>query len=242
MSTTFFSVNVVYIGKDIFTVGIAVLHSNFYDDTVLFTFKVNRFSVDFIFVVINVIYKFNDTATKVEGFSFTVFTFITQGNGNAFIKERQLTNTHTQGFIAVNKLGENGSVRFEVNGGTGFSSFAFNVKLSGSFALLKSNAIALTITTHFNFHTFTKCVNAGYTYTVKTTGNLITAIAKFTTSVEHGHNNFNSRLAFFFHHIYRNTTTIITNGNAIICVNNYLDIITKASQSFVNTVVNNFIN
>ena len=66
MGTAFFSVNVVYIGKDIFTVGIAVLHCNFYDDTVLFAFQVNGFSVDFIFVVINIIYKFNDTATKVE--------------------------------------------------------------------------------------------------------------------------------------------------------------------------------
>ena len=229
MGTTFFSVNVVYIGKDIFTVGIAVLHGNFYDDTVLFTFKVNRFSVDFIFVVINVIYKFNDTATKVEGFSFTIFTFITQGNGNAFIKERQLADTHTQSFVAINKLGENGSVRFEVNGSTSFSSFAFNIKLGSSFTLLEGNAIAFTITTHFNFHAFTQCVNAGYTYAVQTTGNLITTIAKFTTSMKHGHNNFNSRLAFFFHHIYRNTTTVITNGNAIICVNGYLNIITKTS-------------
>ena len=229
MSTAFFSVNVVYIGKDIFTVGIAILHGNFYDDTVLFTFKVNRFSINFIFVVINVIYKFNDTATKVEGFSFTIFTFITQSNGNAFIKERQLTDTHAQGFVTINKLGENGSVRFEVNGSTGFSSFAFNVKFGSSFTLLEGNAITLAVTTHFNFHAFTQCVNAGYTYAVQTTGNLITAIAKFTTGVKHGHNNFNSRLAFFFHHINRNTTTVITNGNAIICVNGYLNIITKTS-------------
>ena len=165
----------------------------------------------------------------MESFSFTIFTFITQGNGNAFIKKCQLTDTHTQSFVAINKLGENGSVRFKVNGSTSFSSFAFNVKLGSSFALLEGNAIALAITTHFNFHTFTKCVNAGYTYTVQTTGNLITAIAKFTTGVENGHNNFNSRLAFFFHHIYRNTTTVITNGNAIICVNSYLNIITKTS-------------
>ena len=242
MSTAFFSIDVVYIGKDIFTVGITVLHSNFYDDTVLFAFQINRLSVNFIFVVVNVIYKFNDTATKVEGFSFTVFTFITQSNGNTFIKERQLTNTHTQSFVAVNKFGENGSVRFEVNGSTGFVRIAFYIKLGSSFALFESNAIAFTTTTNFYIHAFRKCVYAGYTYTVQTTGNFITAITKFTTSVENSHNNFNCRLTFFFHHINRNTTTIIAYGNTVISVDDYANVVTESSQSFVDTVIDNFIN
>ena len=242
MGTAFFSVNVVYIGKDIFTVGIAVLHCNFYDDTVLFAFQVNRFSVDFIFVVINIIYKFNDTATKVEGFSFTTFAFITQGNGDAFIQERKLTNTHTQSFVAINQFGENGSVRFEVNGSTGFSSVTFYIKLGSSFALFKSNAIAFTATTNFYIHAFRKCVNASYTYAVQTAGNFITAIAKFTTGVENGHNNFNCRFAFFFHHINRNTTTIIAYGNTVIFVDDYTNVVTIACQSFVDTVIDNFIN
>ena len=129
-----------------------------------------------------------------------------------------------------------------MNGSTGFSSIAFYIKLGSSFALFKSNAIAFTATTNFYIHAFRKCVNAGYTYAVQTTGNFITAIAKFATGVEHGHDNFNCRFAFFFHHINRNTTTIIAYGNTVICVNDYADIVTEASQSFVDTVVDNFIN
>ena len=85
MGTAFFGVDVVYIGKDIFTVGIAVLHGNFYNDTVLFPFQINRFLIDFVLVLINIIYKFNNAPAKVEGFRFTIFTFVTQGNGNTLI-------------------------------------------------------------------------------------------------------------------------------------------------------------
>jgi hypothetical protein len=55
--------------------------------------------------------------------------------------------------------------------------------------------------------------------------------------VEHGHNDFYRWPIFFFVPVYRNSTTVITNGDTIVHVDDDVDLLAEACQGFVNAIV-----
>lgn len=76
---------------------------------------------------------------------------------------------------------------------------------------------------------------------MKTAGDLITAIAKFTASVQDGHNNFNGRFADLMH-FNRNPAPIIDNGDAVIFSDFNKDMVTVTGQGLIDRVIDDFIN
>ena len=72
---------------------------------------------------------------------------------------------------------------------------------------------------------------------MQTTGNLVGVIIKLATSVQHSHNDFGSRHAFFRVNIGGNAAPVIGYSHRFVYMNNDLNLVTKAGQSFVNTVI-----
>ena len=241
MSTAFLGVDIVDIGENVLAVGIAILHCNLNDNSVLFTLQINRLRIDFILILIHKFNVLDNTAGKMEGFTLILGTFIGQGNRDALIQKGQLANTQTQSIIAVFRFCKNGGIRFEMYRGTRSFAITLFIKLFRGFALSKLNAVAFAAAAHFNLHVLAQCVNAGNTDTMQTAGNLITAVTELTACMQYCHNNLNSRLLFLFHHIHGNATAVIDNRNAVILMDNYFDITAVAGQSLVNTVVHNLI-
>ena len=177
----------------------------------------------------------------MEGFTLILGTFIGQGNGDTLIQKGQLANTQTQGIIAVFSFRKDGSIRLKMYRSTGNIAIALFIELFRGFALSKLNAVAFAAAAHFNLHMLTQSVNAGNTYTMQAAGNLVAAVTELTACMQYCHDNLNSRLLFLFHHIHGDTTAVIDNRNAVILMDNYLDITAVAGQSLVNTVVHNLI-
>ena len=96
------------------------------------------------------------------------------------------------------------------------------------------------VTLNLNFHRGRKRVNHGYTYTVQTTGYLVAVTAELTAGMKHRQNDFDSGHTAFVH-VYRDTTSIIRNGNAVIPMNRHINLVAVTGQSFVDGVIDNFV-
>ncbi len=77
---------------------------------------------------------------------------------------------------------------------------------------------------------------------MQTTGHLVGVLVKFTTGMQFGHHDFSGTAMelVFFVNVGGNAATIIGNGNRVVGMNGDNDIITIASQGFVNGIVDNF--
>ena len=76
---------------------------------------------------------------------------------------------------------------------------------------------------------------------MQTTRHLIGIFVEFSTGMQDGHDDLKSRLLFFGVHSGWNTAAVVRNGDGIIFVDEDVDVITIASQRFVDGVVYNFV-
>ena len=91
-------------------------------------------------------------------------------------------------------------------------------------------------------HAGRKGVDAGYTYTMQTTADLVGAFVELTTGMEHGHDNLKGTLVFLFVHIDGDTATVVLNSDAIVFVDGDLNVCTITCEGLVNRVVYGLVN
>ncbi len=77
---------------------------------------------------------------------------------------------------------------------------------------------------------------------MQTAGDFITAAAKLTAGVQHGHDHFKGRFLFLGMDIHRNTAPIIRHGDTAVGVNGDDDPVAGSSQGFVDRVIDYFVN
>ena len=163
--------------------------------------------------------------------------FIFEDDTYAGIEVSEFTHTVGEDIVGVNGLGEDGIIRPELHECTGLTlfpvtdclSFGYHVYRSERFTFLVVLCMDFSVTIHFDVHFGRKGIYAAHTYTVETTGHLVTVFVKFTTCVQDGHNDFQGRAMLFRMHIHRNTTTVILNGNGVILVDVHSDFRTETS-------------
>ena len=177
----------------------------------------------------------------MEAFASAFASLVRQRNRDALVQKGQLADAQTQGIIAVFSFRKDAGIRQEVDGRAGNLAVALFIKLLRCLALAELDAIAFAATTHLDLHLFAQRVNAGNTNAMQTAGNLVAAIAELAACVQHGHDNLDSRLLFLFHHIDGDTASIIDNSNAVILMDDDLNVAAIAGQRLVNTVVHNLI-
>src|SRR3989344_3643698 len=146
---------------------------------------------------------------------------------------------------------KNSLVRFKSNDRSIYFCTADFFDRGTSFALSLSNGFALriflfvdtTVFVHNNFAVNRKSVYYRSAYTVKTSGNFISStLAKFSSSMESGHNSFQSRNFCLFMNIYWNTTAIVRHAYSISRQESYLNFVSKTTHGFVSSIIKNFPN
>ena len=80
-------------------------------------------------------------------------------------------------------------------------------------------------------------VHHGNTYTVQPSRDFVGVVVELTAGVQHGHDHFGSRNAFFLVHIHRNTATVVTHGDRFIRMDDDADVVAMTGQRFVDRVV-----
>ena len=76
---------------------------------------------------------------------------------------------------------------------------------------------------------------------MQSTGNLVIAVIKFTSSMQHRHNDFCCRLPFFVD-IRRNPPAIIRNRHGFIGMHHHPNNIAVPLKCFVNRIINELLN
>ena len=77
---------------------------------------------------------------------------------------------------------------------------------------------------------------------MKTAGNFISSAAEFTAGMEHRMNDFHCRDAHLRMLVHRHTAAVIFHHDGIILLYGDMDVLAVSGQSFVDTVIHNFIN
>ena len=78
-------------------------------------------------------------------------------------------------------------------------------------------------------------------YTMQTTGYLVSSTAEFTAGMKNSKYHFYSRKSCFVVDSDRNTSSVIHNGNGIILINCYNNLITITGQGFIYGIIYNLI-
>ena len=249
-------------GIDVIDVGVYVLvevgvvdHSYLNRRTVFLGIQMNHLADERRTGTVDITNELTQTLLRVEllflAVTLCVFhAFVLQHDLDTGIQERQLTHTVREDIPVINGLGEDRIIRPELHERTGLTLLPVTCSLrlcdrmhrSQRFSLLVILAVDSTLTVHLHVHLLRERIHTTHTYTVETTGYLVTILVELTTGVEHGHNNFQRTLMLLRMHIYRNTTTVILNGNGVILVdmNGYL--ITETGECLINGVIHHFIN
>ena len=84
MSTAFFCIDIVYVAENIFRIAVGIFHGYFYNICIFYAFHIDWFSINLIFVSVNILNKFNDASFEMEGLTPAI-PFVFQGNGYAFV-------------------------------------------------------------------------------------------------------------------------------------------------------------
>ena len=76
---------------------------------------------------------------------------------------------------------------------------------------------------------------------MKTTADLIGALVKLTSCVEHSHNDLKSRLVQLLVLIYRNTTSVVLYSDRLVFINGDLDMSAIACHCLVDRVIDSLV-
>src|SRR5690606_22883486 len=79
-------------------------------------------------------------------------------------------------------------------------------------------------------------VDHGYTHAVQATGDLVAVVVELSAGVQHRHDHFRCRNAFFMH-VGRNTAAVVRHTDGLVAVDHHLDAVAVASQCLVDAVV-----
>jgi hypothetical protein len=102
--------------------------------------------------------------------------------------------------------------------------------------------IDLPFPPYFEINKFREGVDHGKAYSMKASGDLVATIVKFASSVEFGHHHFHRRTFLLFMDIDRDAAAVISDGDAVIDMNDDVDLGTISPEGFINAVVDQFMN
>ena len=129
-----------------------------------------------------------------------------------------------QGAVVVIGILEYFRIRPEGGLGSGTLSFPNHRQGSLGFASHILLAIEISVSAYFNFHLLGQSVYNGSTYTVKSSGNLISAASELTTCVKLGMDDFNAGHTVFLIDINRHTSSVIRYGDGAVVIYAYVNL------------------
>ena len=248
VSTTLDSINVVHIRVYILRVAVVVLHRNLNGSTVALGLDVDNILDDGVTTgCIQIFDKLFQTIVREEGLALLVAILVNlarihQSQVDTLVQVSQLAQTCRQSAVVVNGLGEDFAVGFEGHGSTCAVGIAHNL----NFGLGHASAVTLTVnlatTVYLGNQQGRKCVHTRHTHTVQTTRHFVATLIEFTTRVQHGQYNLESRFTLLLVEVGRDTTTVVRHADRVILIDGYNDVVAETCQRLVNRVVHHLIN
>ena len=102
--------------------------------------------------------------------------------------------------------------------------------------------VYLSAAPDFQVQPFGKGIDDRNANAVQSAGNFVGGVIELSAGMQLRENNFGRRLAFFRHDFCGNTATVIDDSYGIIDMNDNVNFGTESRKSFVNRVVDDFVN
>ena len=190
--------------------------------------------------LIDMLDEFFDATVELEQL-FLVVAFILERDLNPAIQKCQFAEPVGEDVVLVLDDRKNFAVRLECDLRAGPLGFADDFQLRRRFATLEPHVIDLAVAFHLGFEPLTERIDAGHTHAVQTAGNCVGFFIELAAGMEHGEHDFDRRLLFRLVHVHRNAAPVVNNRNRVVHVNDDFHVVTETSQSFVDRVIDHFI-
>ena len=244
MRTAVFLRNVVGKAEHAFVVGIGPLQGNINLNVVLFAAESNDIFVQRRLGFVNMVNESRQTAFIME---VNLARF-----GTAVVNQPQI-NAGVQKSLFAN--GAFKRIEVEFGHGKGFGAgqksyfgtvaafgIADDFQMFNDVAVRKARQMFLALAPNAQIEPDGQSVDDRNADTVQTAGNLIGIVIELAAGVKFGHDDLGGGNALFLVHADRNAAAVVANGGRTVGIEDNLGFVAITGQSFVNGVVQHFVN
>ena len=107
----------------------------------------------------------------------------------------------------------------------------------GALPALEALGVALAVPVDFDLEPFGERIHDRHTDAVQAAADLVPPAAELPAGVEHGHDDFDARLAHLRHDIDGDPPAIVGHGDAVLFVDDDVDLMAEPGERFVDAVV-----
>lgn len=156
---------------------------------------------------------------------------------DACIQVGQLTHAAGNNVPLESRGGENGRVGPELLTCAALGGVAHHLHSIERLAFLVFLLIDMTVAVDLREHVGGQCVDTAHTYAVQTTGYFVGVLVELTTSVEHGHYDFECALVQLLVLVNGDASAIVLYGATAISIDGHFHFGAEACHGLVDTVV-----
>ena len=230
---------------EVLTVACIVHDGHFDGCALLFSVKIDNIVEKVCTAAVNVAYKILESALAVEllcaSVAFCIGAKVCKCYCDARVQICEFAHTVGQDVIFVDGGGENVSIGPKLLSGTAAFCLAYDFYASDGLSASVFLSVDFTIAEDLGNHFMAERVYAGYTHTMETAAHLVATLVEFSAGMQYGHYDFQGALVLLFVHVYRNASTVVLYGDAVVLVDCDFYFCAISSQRFINGVVYGFI-
>ena len=101
--------------------------------------------------------------------------------------------------------------------------------------------VDFTVAKDLRGHVGRKCVDARYAHAVQSAGHFVGAFVELAACVQHGHDDFQGRFLFLLMEVDGDASAVVLDGDGVVGVDGYFDVVAIACHGFVDGVVHHFV-
>ena len=243
-------VYVVGEGKDVFRVGIVILHRHLHRHILLEAFDVDGFREEHFLVFIDILDKLGNAALKVvDALIRRVPALITDHDADAPVQEGHFPHAHAQGIKAELRLFLKHAVRIfgrldirpEADGGPCPVRLAHDFQIVFHLAAIVFLLIDPAVLIHRHHKVAGQSINNRSAYAMQAPGHLIAFAAELAAGVQHGQADLDRGPLQLGVHAHREAAAVILHLDGTIFQQADLHLRAVAGQRLINGIIYNLI-
>src|SRR6266478_124359 len=225
--------------KNIFAVGVVVLHRDFDFDGPALTFHVNRRIVQRGFAAVEMLDEFGDAAGKTK-LRALLGALVGERDFQALVQEREFAKALRQRVEAEGGLIENGSIRVKRDFRSRFTGFSGLLQLGSGLAFFVGLLPNAAVPRNFQLQPIRERVDHGDADAVQAAGNLVGFAVELSARAQHSEDDFRGGALFRGVHVDGDAAAVVNHRDGIIGVHRDIDFVGVAGHRFVDRIVDHF--
>ena len=185
---------------------------------------------------IEVLDEFDDPAGEAKLRIF-VTALVLQRDLQAFVQKGQLAQALREEVVAEVNFLENADIGVKSDFCSGFARLAGDRELRFGNSAFVGLFPDLAVAQDFQVQPIGKRIDDGNAHTMQAARNFVGFAIEFSAGVQNGHDHFGSGLFLRGMHIHGNAAAVIDDGDAVVVMDDDIDLVAIAGQRFIHRVI-----